>query len=89
MRVSDDPIEQASGQYDQAEQAFLQAVASGEADHVLRRLAQEVAVAAQSWNSADAAEDGPPTGTTRYYDVPEVLSTLWRDFADAYGRRGS
>lgn len=85
--VSDDAIVQASEQYDRAEQVYIAAVASGADEATLRSFARHVAVAAQEWESADNGADAPPSGVTRYYDVPEILSTLWRDVADAYDRR--
>jgi hypothetical protein len=87
VAVNVDPIDQASEQYDRAEQAYINAVASGAEDTALRSLARQVAMAAQAWESADNAADAPPSQVTRYYDVPEILSTLWRDLADAYDRR--
>src|SRR6478752_9320612 len=85
--VSDDPTDKASDQYDRAEQAYITAIASGAGDSALRGLAQQVAQAAHAWESADNAADEPPGGVTRYYVLPEVLSTLWSDLADAYDRR--
>jgi hypothetical protein len=85
--VSDDAIDQASERYDRAERAYLTAVASGVDEAALRSLARDVALAAQSWESADNAADPPSSGVTRYYDPPEILSTLWRELADAYDRR--
>jgi len=85
--VSDDAIDQASQQYDRAEQAYITGIASGAEDATLRSLARHVALAAQAWESADNAADLAPSEVTRYYDAPEILSTLWRDLADAYDRR--
>ena len=89
MQVSGDPLDQASEQYDRAEQAYLHAIASGADDTALLGLARQVAAAAQALESADNAADPPPARIPRYYHVPEVLSTLWRDVADAYDRRTS
>jgi hypothetical protein len=85
--VSEEPIDQASERYDRAEQTYLAAIATGAGDGELRALARQVAEAARAWESADVAADAPPEGVTRYYEAPEVLSTLWRDVADAYDRR--
>jgi hypothetical protein len=46
-----------------------------------------VAEAAQGWESADNTAAAPLRGITRYYDPPEIMSTLWPDLADAYDRR--
>lgn len=85
--VSEDAVDQACEEYDRAEQAYITAIASGAAEPTLRGLAKRVAEAARSWELADNAADPPPSDITRYYDVPEVISTLWRDLADAHERR--
>lgn len=85
--MSDDAIDQASKQYDRAEQTYITALASGAEDATLRALARQVAEAAQAWESADNAAAEPLSGVTRYYDAPEVVSSLWRDLADAYDLR--
>lgn len=87
MVVSEDEIDQASQLYDRAEQAYITAIASGAQEAALRSLAREVAEAAQAWEAADNAADAPASDVTRYHDAPEVLSTLWRDLAEAYDRR--
>ncbi|GAB2699538.1 hypothetical protein [Thalassiella azotivora] len=85
--MSDDAIGQASEQYDRAEQTYMSALAAGADDATLRTLAKQVAKAAQAVQSADDAAAAPLPGIARYYDVPEVLSTLWRDLSEAYDRR--
>lgn len=85
--MDDDAIDRASQLYDHAEQAYITGIASGAPIAELRRLARDVAEAARAWEVADNTAGSPPTNVTRYYDVPEALSTLWRELADAYDRR--
>ncbi len=87
MVVSEDAVDQASEQYDRAEQAYITAIASGADEAALRSLVRHVAKAAQAWESVDNETGAPPTAVTRYYDAPEILATLWRDLADAYDQR--
>lgn len=84
--VNEESVDQANGAYDQAEQAYLAALASGADEAELRSLAQSTARAAKEWESVDASVP-PPVDVARYYDAPEALATLWRDLADAYDRR--
>ena len=79
-------VDDASAAYDQAEQAYVTALASGGDGVTLRSLARRTADAAQAWNSVDA-DAPPPSDIARYYEAPEVLATLWRDLADAHERR--
>lgn len=85
--MSEDAADRASDQYDRAEKAYLSALASGSDDEQLWSLAKDVTDAAKAWESADYAAAQPPSGITKYYDPPEILATLWRDIADAYGLR--
>lgn len=66
---------------------YITAIASGAEAVTLRSLAMHVAEAAQAWEPADNGADASPSDVTRYYDAPEILSTLWRDLADVYDRR--
>ncbi|MGJ7440550.1 hypothetical protein [Aquipuribacter sp. MA13-6] len=84
--MNDEAPDQASERYDSAEQTYMSALASGADDATLRTMARQVAEAARAWERADASAV-PPADVTRYYDVPEVVSSLWRDLADAYDRR--
>ena len=84
--VNEESVDDANAAYDQAEQDYLAALASGGDESTLRSLARTTADAAQAWNSVDAAVP-PPSDTARYYKAPEVLATLWRDLANAYERR--
>ena len=84
--MNEESVDQASDEYERAEQAYLAALASGSEDSALRFLAEQVAGAASEWESVDNAVP-PPVGIARYYDAPETLATLWRDLADAYSQR--
>lgn len=85
--MSDDASDKASANYDRAERAYIVALASGADDAALRSLARQVADAARTWESVDNAAPNSSDGISRYYDLPEVISTLWRDLADAHDQR--
>lgn len=84
---SSDPVSEASDLYEDADQSFIAALASGADDETLHTLAAHAAATAKAWERADVAAGPPAEGIQRYYDAPEVLATLWSDIADAYGRR--
>jgi hypothetical protein len=84
--MTEDAVDRASQAYDVAEKAYIEALASGAEEALLRSLARVVADAARSWEAMDNAI-APPNGIDRYYDVPEVVSSLWRDLADAHDQR--
>ena len=80
-------MDRASREYDEAEGAYLSALAAGADDEHLRTLARRAADAARAWDLADHAAPPPPDGIQRHYDAPEIVATLWRDLADAHDRR--
>jgi xanthine/CO dehydrogenase XdhC/CoxF family maturation factor len=86
--VTDSESERAWAHYDEAESAYLTALSGGVAERELAALAQDVAAAASASELADRRLEPTEPGIQRYYDVPEVLSTLWADIAAAYERRG-
>jgi hypothetical protein len=87
--VADEQVDRASEAYDRVEQEFIAALASGAAEQTLRELVLRVADASRTWEEADHAAAPPPPGISRYYDVPEVVSTLWRELAAAYVTRST
>lgn len=58
--VSDDATDNASERHDEAEHAYMSAVASGADDCTLLRLARDVAEAAQVWQTVDSDAEPPP-----------------------------
>jgi hypothetical protein len=85
--VADEQVDRASDAYDRVEQEFIAALASGAAEQSLGELVRRVADASTTWEEADRAASPPPPGISRYYEVPEVVSALWRELADAYVTR--
>lgn len=85
--MSSDDLDRASAAYDAAEESYLAALRTGAGDAELLALAAEVAAAARAWELRDIPEP-KVAGISRYYDLPEVLSTLWADIAEAYRQRG-
>jgi hypothetical protein len=80
-------LDEASASYDSAEKAYLEALAAGAEEQRLGDLARDVAEAAQAWEAADNNALAPSPTVQRYYEVPEVLASLWADIVAAYDQR--
>lgn len=87
MVDTEEALEAAAAAYDRAERAFIAAVAAAAEEHALLGFVEAVVQAADEWEKA--ARSAPPLSgsVTRYYDLPEVLATLWRDLEAAYQAR--
>jgi hypothetical protein len=84
---AEETLEAAAAAYGKAEQEFISALAAGADDRALHDLVSGVVKAADDWETADREAPLSSQGVTRYYDLPEVVATLWRDLAEAYQRR--
>jgi hypothetical protein len=84
---TEEALEAASATYVRAEQAFIAALAAGAEEPALLGLVEQVVAAADEWEKADRSAPPLTQGLTRYYDLPEVLATLWRDLETAYQAR--
>jgi hypothetical protein len=80
-------LEAASAAYGEAEHTYIEALAAGADDQALQGLLARVVETANAWEIAEHETPPLPEGLTRYYDLPEVVATLWRDLADAHKQR--
>jgi hypothetical protein len=62
-------------------------LAGGVEEHPLLGLVEVVVEAADEWEKAARNAPELSAGVSRYYDLPEVLATLWRDLEAAYQDR--
>ena len=89
--VTADPAAAAWTLYEAEEERYLTAIAGGANDAEVAAAAAKVAAAAAAVDRAEVGFDistlSDGTVVNKFYDVPEVLSTLWLDISTAHARR--
>lgn len=93
--TSDEEVAAASARYQAAEAEYLWLLRSRSKHDVLGAAARQVRNAAERWDDSDNrrafarsdAHEEPVGCSADYYDLPEVLHTLWADVAAAYDGR--